>query len=269
MTDSFDTFIKSTFGFGPQILNSLEERFEVFSDKPLTNQEEYKWESLEDFFGFFLPPMASYKSRLEVNILYLDLIYTYRGWRHSKGFPVRGQRTWSNAWSSYRSNLFLRNIKLKIAKKYYGNLPENEINMAYLAEDINSLWKLQWEHEWKAAKKRLKASEKNNKKNPVKIDLASMAQGNVIIDDIIKKKLKANKKKRVVQKNVFTLGFDPGFTKFVLSNHHNPGKSSQTTATLLNNNKNFKKTNIKKKIDIKVQKIAHQTRKKNKKSLWD
>jgi hypothetical protein len=99
------------------------------------------------------------------------------------------------------------------------------------------------------------------------VDLASMAQGNIIIDDIIKKKLKANKKKRVVQKNVFTLGFDPGFTKFVLANHHNPGKNSQITATLLNTNKTLKKSNVKKKVDIKVQKIAHQTRKKNKKSV--
>jgi hypothetical protein len=33
----------------------------------------------------------------------------------------------------------MREVKLKIAKKFYGNVPLNEINMAYLAEDINSL----------------------------------------------------------------------------------------------------------------------------------
>ncbi len=213
--------------------------------------------------------MGDYKSRLQVSILFLDLISSYRGWRHGRGLPVRGQRTWSNAWSSYRSNLILREIKLKIAKKFYGNMPENEINMAYLAEDINSLWKVQWEHEWKTAKKRLKILERGNKRTPVKIDLVSMAQGNIITDDLTQKKLKANKKKRIIQKNVFTLGFDPGFTKFVLQNCHNPIKGGIFGGAVMNTPKTFKKVVTKKKIDIKAQKIAHKTKKKNKKSLWD
>jgi len=146
-------------------------------------------------------------------------------------------------------------------------LPEHEINMAYLAEDINNLWKVQWEHEWKAAKKRLKISERNNKKNPIKIDLASMAQGNIILDDITKKKLKANRKKRIIQKNVFTLGFDSGFTKFVLRNYNNLTKQGQVNATLLSPTKGLRKIVTKKKIDVKAEKIAHKTRKKSKKSL--
>ena len=96
-----------------------------------------------------------------------------------------------------------------------------------------------------------------------------MAQGNIIIDDIIKKKLKANRKKRVVQKNVFTLGFDSGFTKFVLRNYNNLTKQSQVSATLLAPTKVVRKVTTKKKIDIKAEKIAHKTRKKNKKSLWE
>lgn len=213
--------------------------------------------------------MGDYKSKIQTNILFLDLISTYRGWRHSRGLPVRGQRTWSNAWSTYRSNLILREVKLLLAKKFYGNVPENEINMAYLAEDINSLWKVQWEHEWKIAKKKLKLSERTNKRTPIKVDLPAMAQANIITDNLTHKKLKANKKKRITQKNVFTLGFDPGFTKFVLKNCHDPIRIKGSGLTLSSTNKTSKKIVSKKKIDIKAVKIAHKTKKKNKKSLWD
>jgi len=42
------------------------------------------------------------------SVIKLYLIRTYRGKSHSIGKPVRGQRTWSNAWSSYKSNQILR-----------------------------------------------------------------------------------------------------------------------------------------------------------------
>ena len=38
-------------------------------------------------------------------------------------------------------------------------------------------------------------------------------------------------------------------------------------ATILTNNKNVKKQTVKKKVDIKVKKEAHKTKKKNKKSI--
>ena len=268
-SDTVGNFFKKNYGLGSQISTRFEERFETFRHIKIEDQEEYKLKSLDSFLYSFVPAMADYKSRLGLGILFLDLISTYRGWRHSKGLPVRGQRTWSNAWSCYRSNLILREVKLKIAKKYYGNLPENEINMAFLAEDINSLWRIQWEHEWKSAKKRLKLSEKNSKKSPIKVDLASMAQGNIIVDNITKKKLKANRRKRTVQKNVFTLGFDPGFTKFVLKNVDDLNKQNKTTLAMLSTSKTTKKIVVKKKIDVKATKIAHKTKKKNKKSLWE
>lgn len=246
----------------------FEERFESYKNTPLKNHEEYKLKILENFFTELLPFLANFKSQVEVNILILDLINSYRGWRHSKGLPLRGQRTWSNASSSYRSNLILRNVKLKIAKKYYGNFSENEINMAYLAEDINSLWRVQWEQEWKVAKKKFKLAEQNSKKNPLKIDIASMSQGNIYVEPVNPKKLKANKKKRVFHKNVFTLGFDPGFTKFVMKSYDDLHKND-TVITTFSKNKQNKKTPIKKKVDVKAKLIAHQTKKKNKKTSWD
>lgn len=45
-----------------------------------------------------------------LNIIRLYLIKSYRGRCHALGKPVRGQRTWSNAWTTYRSNKLLRNF---------------------------------------------------------------------------------------------------------------------------------------------------------------
>lgn len=86
-----------------------------------------------------------------------------------------------------------------------------------------------------------------NKNTPIKIDLKSMADNIIITDDITKKKLKANKKKRIIQKNVFTLGFDVGFTKFVLKNYNQAIKSNNMNATILTTSKPSKKTTTKKK----------------------
>ena len=69
----------------------------------------------------------------------LDLINSYRGLRHAFGLPVRGQRTWTNAWSCYRSNLILRQFKIKLSKRLYTSITISELNIAYLAEQINSL----------------------------------------------------------------------------------------------------------------------------------
>ena len=43
-----------------------------------------------------------------LNIIRFYLIRSYRGYCHSLGKPVRGQRTWSNAWNSYNLNYVLR-----------------------------------------------------------------------------------------------------------------------------------------------------------------
>lgn len=39
------------------------------------------------------PKNRNYLSRYNTNIFFLDFLNTYRGLRHSKGLPVRGQRT--------------------------------------------------------------------------------------------------------------------------------------------------------------------------------
>ena len=53
----------------------------------------------------------------KLHIIRLYLIKSYKGWCHALGKPVRGQRTWSNAWSSYKSNRTLRQFITETVRK--------------------------------------------------------------------------------------------------------------------------------------------------------
>ena len=70
------------------------------------------------------------------------------------------------------------------------------------------MWKSQWEKEWYDAKQKRIKSTKNVKILP-KIDLVAMSKLQLGQTSNNKK----NSKKKTQKKNVFTLGFDPGFTK--------------------------------------------------------
>lgn len=203
------------------------------------------------------------KKRL-IYIYFLDLISSYRGWRHSRGLPVRGQRTWTNAWSVYKSNLVLREYRINVSKQIYGSIQINHLSVAYLAEQINLLWKLQWEDEWRSAKKkRLLATQNENSLQ--KIDLLSMSKG--IIGNFKSKKQKSKQTKKSKQQNLLTLGFEPGFTKALLKvNYINKKIISKKNKTVLILDKNL----VKKKKNIKKAVVTKKTIKKTKNSnAWD
>lgn len=96
----------------------------------------------------------------------------------------------------------LRQFKLKLSKRLYTSITISELNIAYLAEQINSLWKLQWDNEWKKAKRQRQVQAKKSH-NLLKVDLKAIASANVS---------QKNKKKN----SGYVIGFDPGFTKYVL-----------------------------------------------------
>ena len=169
-----------------------------------------KWIILYNLLYYIIPINYNIKNRLLLNIFFLDLIVCYRGWRHLKGLPVRGQRTWTNAWTVYKNNLILREYKIIITKKLYGNLSIEKLNITYLSEQINLLWKLQWENEWKEAKKNRLLLVKS-KFSTININLNLLSKG-----IFFNKKNKKNINKIKLNKNVFSLGFDPGFTKALI-----------------------------------------------------
>ena len=63
-----------------------------------------------------------------LTILRLYLIKTFQGKSHMLGKPVRGQRTWSNGWSSYNSNKLLRTFVNKFFSLLAKNQKDEKIN---------------------------------------------------------------------------------------------------------------------------------------------
>ena len=63
-----------------------------------------------------------------LNIIRTYLIKSYRGKCHALGKPVRGQRTWSNAWNSYNLNKSLRAFIANTKRQLKQNAREEKIN---------------------------------------------------------------------------------------------------------------------------------------------
>ena len=63
-----------------------------------------------------------------LNIIRLYLIKSYKGRCHALGKPVRGQRTWSNAWNSYNINSQLRLFISETRRNLAKNKKEEKIN---------------------------------------------------------------------------------------------------------------------------------------------
>lgn len=159
------------------------------------------------------------------NIFFLDLICTYRGFRHCKGLPVRGQRTWTNSNSCYKSNTILRQHRIFFFKKLSGLNSTYSASQIHLAEQINLLWKIQWDLEWKEVRKKQKKILQENKQSNISVDLKSMSDADV--SGFSRRGSSAKKKMFKQKKNVFTLGFEVGFSQNL---------SIENSVTVLKNN---------------------------------
>ena len=264
--DSMYSNICLTYGLKKKSIIFLENRIEKNSNIPVKMLKKYEWELYLDCIYSLVPFKCNVAKRLVFNIFMLDMITSYRGWRHCRGLPVRGQRTWTNAWSCYKSNWVLRNFKVSSSKKNYGNIPVRDARVATLAEYVNLTWKNQWEHEWVAAKNsRLRF--KGNK-NTIKIDIHAMA--NYQIMHPLKLKNLSKKQKQSFRKNYFSLGFEPGFTKPLLAELYNLANSEDSNNTglsssslVMKDERSSKKNAPKKKAEV------NKKVKKKKKSVWD
>jgi len=226
-------------------LNFLEIRMESDLNNTLNNLNENELEHLLNIIYKFIPFSNNVYRRLCLNIYLLDCRSIYRGWRHTKGLPVRGQRTWSNAWSVYKSNIIMRNFKSKNAKRFYLNAPVKESNIAYTAEYVNNLWKVQWPLEWYCAKVSL--DNFTGHPSTLRIDLYIMSKYQVMHP--LKLKNMSKKQKQSYRKNYFSLGFEPGFTKPLINamfnksmrGENNPSKYSNSKIILRDERLNKKK----------------------------
>lgn len=266
--DSLYNNIKSTYGLNKSAFIFLENRMEIDLNLPIKELDKNEWEFYLETIYSLVPFKCNVLRRMTFNIYVLDMITSYRGWRHYRGLPVRGQRTWSNAWSTYKSNWVMRNFKLLLAKKNYGSIPIKDVKVASLAEYVNLTWKDQWEQEWLAAKNsRLRF--KGNK-NTIKIDMYAMSNYQVMHP--LKLKNLSKKQKQSFKKNCFSLGFEPGFTKpllmelynlLTLDDTNNPQNLS-SSSLIIKDARSNRQNAPKKKAEINKK-----VKKKKKKSVWD
>jgi len=107
-------FFKKKFGLNFFFKNFLKLRLEIFLKKFYFNNIH----KFIFFFNFNIFIFKSIKKKWLLNIFFLYFFNTYKGYRHLLGLPVNGQRTWTNAWTCYVSNLTLRNYKKFFYLKY-------------------------------------------------------------------------------------------------------------------------------------------------------
>lgn len=212
-------FLKTSAGVNANCFNYFKKRFETFN-KPLRSGYEFKSDLiLLKFLKIYFPDGLYFLNKVNSHIFFLDLITCYRGWRHLKGLPCRGQRTWSNAWTSYRSNTWLRQFKFQLGKDFYDKLGGPEHKVALLSEYTNYLWKNQWHSEWLDAREFLRSRIYKNYKL-LNIDLTAISKGYIMK---FKKNTKVSKKKKKILTGI--IGFDQGFTRAYFLLKYEFGKS--------------------------------------------
>ena len=200
-----DFLEKKIDGFKNYSISCFEQRLEISTNYSISLYKNSKWLILNNLLDLIIPNNKNLKKRRLINIYFLDFIGSYRGYRHSFGLPVNGQRTWTNAKTTFSSNSLLRNYKLNSFKKSLLGLPISDVNNAFYLEQLNFLWKSQWELEWFFAKKK-RLVELKKSRGYIKFDISALSKINPNVKD---------KKKQ----SLFSIGFDPGFTKFILKNN--------------------------------------------------
>lgn len=206
-------FINENYGFNKYTTSRLFLRSEL--KWGLVGDQNYKtqYDVLINCMLSLVHSKYSYRHKLITNVALLDMMFCYRGWRHFKGLPLRGQRTWTNAWTAFKKSNVLKKLKLKVARNAYGNFPDSTLMVALGAEQYNTMWFKQWRSEWIDNKKRrLKYIKKS--KNVCIMDLNATSQGKISGGN---RAAKPGKKKRVYKKNSFTIGFGIGTTRWMLS----------------------------------------------------
>lgn len=152
--DSLKNIAQETYGLGKSFDNLIKHRFEFPSYHKYLNNTFLENESnfriqLSKPTNLLFSQLFSVNNNLfylvKLRIIYHFLQRSYKGRCHAIGKPVNGQRTWSNAWTSFKYNNVLRffissfkkknevkvvqtKINFKITKKKYGNKDSNKLN---------------------------------------------------------------------------------------------------------------------------------------------
>ena len=135
------------------------------------------------FFKYFVlnvyggSEIHDFKRREVGNILFFDMIGLYKAWRHVRGYPTRGQRTWSNGKSVTKNNTVFRSFRLQQFYTEFGTKKRTSFQILLNAEYNNRLWQKTWITEWTRAKLSMLKTVKGVKKKILTIDMVSLAKG--------------------------------------------------------------------------------------------
>jgi len=129
------------------------------------------------FFRFRFGGPTDYCTNWETTQLVLwDMLGSYKSWRHCRGYPVNGQRTWSNGKSSTKNNVSLKNYRLAQFKLKFGVRKKSNYAVLIQAEAVNRLWLKTWPAEWLQGHLHALRS-KARKVAVIPVDLQNLARG--------------------------------------------------------------------------------------------
>lgn len=151
---------------------------------------------------------------ITAKLVFQDMIHLYKSWRHVKGYPVNGQRTWSNGKSVTKTNNLLKSFRIEQILKNFGQKRKNKAPQLVVGEYTNKLWMWTWVSEWKQARKfNIRSSRKKGKNNKIQVDLKSL---NLSITGGYKRKGNASKQNKAKKKfKSITIGLPLFFTRFI------------------------------------------------------
>ena len=86
-------FSGCVFGFSKFLKKVLIKRLESYTKETVGDLKYSKVLVLFDTLTAIVPSNNDLKKKYTINIFMLDVINSYKGFRHSVGLPVRGQRT--------------------------------------------------------------------------------------------------------------------------------------------------------------------------------
>ena len=229
-----------------------------FSEKVNTLYEQHKffkfnnkyWSSRKywNFFCWFFYYKHRQVTDVELpvkitQLVFWDMLALYKAWRHLKGYPVNGQRTWSNGKSCTKNNVTLKQYRLKQFQQNFGVKRKISYVMLIQAEATNRLWLKTWPAEWLQGHYHAIKS-KSRKGFTIPIDLTNLA--NSITTGYLRKGQaeKWNKSKKALK--TVTIGLPVFFSRFFFSNSKKKHFKYQLTLLQPAQHRAIKKKNQKK-----------------------
>ena len=141
-------FCSDVGGLGVSTKTKLLKRFELnlLYTNPFNTFLDYD-KDVRKLINILLSQITSVNNQIseiqKFNLIRLYLTKTYRGRAQALGKPARGQRTWSNAWTSYYYNKTLRIFINTIQKNLNKHKKDEQINFKTIQKKTRKVSKTQ------------------------------------------------------------------------------------------------------------------------------